>query len=96
MYPDLIEIAATLAIHRQQIAQHPIRRRIAWPQLLLQKINERTGHAHTDITPIEQWVHNQRLTAAIQSPTADGIKDRGQCRQNIRFRTMKDVHPTAI
>ncbi|SKP81384.1 Uncharacterised protein [Mycobacteroides abscessus subsp. abscessus] len=96
VYPDLIEIAATLAIHRQQIAQHPIRRRIAWPQLLLQKINERTGHAHTDITPIEQWVHNQRLTAAIQSPTADGIKDRGQCRQNIRFRTMKDVHSTAI
>ncbi|WP_157897189.1 hypothetical protein [Mycobacteroides salmoniphilum] len=62
VYPDLIEIAATLATHRQQIAS----RRIAWPLALLQEINEHTGQNHTDITPIEQWVHNQRLNGAAR------------------------------
>lgn len=62
VYPDLIGITATLANYRQQITQQAAMGKSTWSQAILQKINENAGHAHTDITPIEQWVHNQRLT----------------------------------
>ncbi|SKV34180.1 Uncharacterised protein [Mycobacteroides abscessus subsp. massiliense] len=71
VYPDLIAIGVTLATYRQQIREQITNRRLAWPLVLLEKINEHTEHTHTDITPIEQWVHNQRLTAAMHSEVTE-------------------------
>lgn len=67
VYPDLIAIGVTLANYRQQITQEAAMGKSAWSQAILQKINENAGHAHTDITPIEQWVHNQRLAVGAAS-----------------------------
>jgi len=32
-----------------------------WPKLLCDRINERTGAWHSDLTPVEQWVRHQPL-----------------------------------
>jgi hypothetical protein len=63
-YPDLLGVAAVLAAHSDPLQQHLIKDGIAWPARLVTEINQLTGHTHTDISPIEQWVHNQRLIAA--------------------------------
>ncbi|SHW54885.1 Uncharacterised protein [Mycobacteroides abscessus subsp. abscessus] len=95
VYPDLIAIGATLATHRQQVEQQQTSgHRTAWPLALIEQINERTGQAHTDITPIEQWVHNQRFIAARRSPSAGEVQDGARARESFKYRTMKDIRPT--
>ncbi|OSC22368.1 hypothetical protein B8W69_26445 [Mycobacterium vulneris] len=59
-YPEIVAIAATLLT---QSARPDGRGRSA-PADLVRRINAQTDRTHTDITPIEQWLHNQRLAAA--------------------------------
>lgn len=63
-YPELVAIAATLLTHTAQ----PAERRKSGPIELLRRINALTDQTHTDITPIEQWLHHQRLAAAARRP----------------------------
>jgi hypothetical protein len=62
-YPDLIVIAATLLNARSQIEHPSTQPEPVWPKLLCNRINERTGASHSDLTPVEQWVQHQRLIA---------------------------------
>jgi len=62
-YPDVIAIAATLLTIRPRIEHPSTPTEPAWPTLLLDRINERTGSGHEDVTPIEQWVQHRRLIA---------------------------------
>ncbi|AMU75472.1 TniQ family protein [Mycobacteroides abscessus] len=95
VYPDIVAIGATLATHRQQIELQTNGRRTGWPLALIEEINERTGQAHTDITPVEQWVHNQRHIAAHRSSTAGRVNS-AQGHQRVRNRSVKHVHTAAI
>lgn len=60
-YPGVVAIAATLLTARPRVEQPSTPTEPAWPTLLLDRINERTGAHHTDTTPIEQWAQNRRL-----------------------------------
>ena len=50
-YPDVIAIAATLLTARPRVEQPSTPTEPAWPTLLLDRINERTGAHHADATP---------------------------------------------
>jgi hypothetical protein len=63
-YPDLIAIADTLVTAYLRVQQPATTPEADWPAELLGRINGRTGHRHTDSTPIEQWVHDRSLIAA--------------------------------
>jgi hypothetical protein len=54
-YPELVAIAAILLTH----SARPAERRKSGPADLLRRINAQTDRTHTDITPIEQWLHHQ-------------------------------------
>lgn len=64
VYPDVIAIAATLLTARPLVEQPSTPTEPAWPTLLLDRINERTGAHHADATPVEQWAQYRRLFAA--------------------------------
>jgi hypothetical protein len=59
VYPELVAIAATLLSQSTQ----PAECRRAGSIELLRRINAQTDQTHTDTTPIEQWLHHQRLAA---------------------------------
>ncbi|MDV6979874.1 hypothetical protein [Mycobacterium intracellulare] len=59
VYPELVAIAATLLSQSTQ----PAECRRAESIELLRRINAQTDQTHTDTTPIEQWLHRQRLAA---------------------------------
>lgn len=64
-YPELVAIAATLLTHSAQ----PAERSRCGPIELLRRINAQTDQTHTDITPIEQWLHHHRLAATARRPS---------------------------
>jgi len=68
-YPDVIVVAATLLTARPRVEQPSTPTELAWPTLLLNRINERIGSHHADITPIEQWVQNRRVIARVALTT---------------------------
>lgn len=73
-YPEVVAITATLLIYNKQ----PADRGTVRPTELLRYINGQTDRTHIDATPIEQWLHHQRLAATahrsteITDPAASG------------------------
>jgi hypothetical protein len=73
-YPEAVAITATLLIYNKQ----PAERGTVGPTELLRYINGQTDRTHIDATPIEQWLHHQRLAATahrsteITDPAASG------------------------
>lgn len=60
-YPELVAIVATLLVWSKRPAEHTS----VGPTGLLRCINGQTGRTHTDATPIEQWLHRQRLARGL-------------------------------
>lgn len=74
-YPDVIAVAATLLTARPRVEQPRTPTEPAWPTLLLDRINERTGAHHADATPVEQWAQYRRLFAtAVLTTRSDGAE----------------------
>jgi hypothetical protein len=61
-YPELVAITATLLAHSEQ----PDELKKAGPGGLLRCINGQTRRTRTDATPIEQWLDQQRHSAAAR------------------------------